>query len=303
MTAPHGRPGWRYTTVEADLVPASLERAVPSRATGAIIPAAGRGTRMRPLTHACPKELLPLGGKPVLHRLLDELAEAGIRSAVIITSREKPQLERYFHRVHPPMELRFVTQEEQNGLGDAVLCARLYAEETLDGGPALLALGDSLIESGEPISPLRRMLAQHEATGAGVILGQAVPKERVSRYGVMDPMEPDAPLRDEAFLLRRIVEKPPADLAPSLVAVAARYLLPFELFDALERTPIGPRGELDLTDALNRLVMEGAPLYGMRLRNGERRWDIGGLNTYYDAFAAYVARDRADAVATGETPS
>ncbi|MBW3622991.1 MAG: NTP transferase domain-containing protein [Armatimonadetes bacterium] len=258
----------------------------PPRITRALVPAAGRGTRMRPLTYACPKELLPLGAKPVLHRLMDELADAGIESVCVITSREKPTLAEYLRQVELPMDLEFVIQEEQRGLGDAIL----YGQEFAAGEPVLVALGDSLIDSPEEASPLRRMLSLYETTGAGVILGQPVPPERISRYGVMDPARRED-LSGESFALRRVVEKPPADKAPSHIAVSARYLLPAEIFEALERTPVSPRGEVELTDALVRLMLEATPMYGLKLRETERRWDIGGFNTYFEAFAAYAARD------------
>jgi UTP--glucose-1-phosphate uridylyltransferase len=135
------------------------------------------------------------------------------------------------------------------------------------------------------------MLDRYGSTGDGVVLGQAVPPERISAYGVMDPLD-RADLAGEVFRLRRIVEKPPTDRAPSCVAVSARYLLPNAVFEALERTPVSPRGEVELTDAITRLVTEAEPVCGMKLRDGERRWDIGGFQTYFEAFAAYAARDK-----------
>lgn len=261
----------------------------PTPITRALVPAAGLGTRMRPLTYACPKELLPVGAKPVLHRLIDELIDAGIESVCVITSREKPSLAEYLLRLDLPVECQFVIQEEQRGLGDAVL----YGQEFAEGEPVVVALGDSLIDSSEETSPLRRMLSLYGTTGAGVILGQTVSPDRISRYGVMDPASRND-LNEESFALRQLVEKPPADRAPSLVAVSARYLLPPSIFEALERTPISPRGELELTGAINRLLLEAEPIYAVKLRETERRWDIGGFATYFEAFAAYAARDQVD---------
>lgn len=270
----------------------------PPPITRAIVPAAGFGTRMRPLTYACPKELLPVGSKPVIHRLMEELADAGIESVCVVISREKPALESYLSRADLPLEFDFVIQEEQLGLGHAVLHGAEFAE----GEPVMVALGDSLIEGSVEVSPLRRMVGLYEATGAGVILGQTVSPERISRYGVMDPVN-RADLEEESFLLRRVVEKPPADRAPSMVAISARYLFPAEIFEALERTPLSRRGELELTDAITRLCLEALPMCGMKLRVGERRWDIGGFETYFDAFAAYAAQDRAAGVGEGVTDS
>jgi UTP--glucose-1-phosphate uridylyltransferase len=243
---------------------------------------------MRPLTYACPKELLPVGAKPVIHRLVDELLEAGISRACVVSSAEKPSLQEYFRRQDLPLEVSFVYQKEPRGLGDALL----YSREFAGGEDILVALGDSLVASREPDPPLRRLVRLYGESGGGWVLGEKVPRERISRYGVMDPAVEPAEDRTESFPLRRIVEKPPADQAPSDLAVSARYLLPNAIFDALRRVPYGKNGELALTDALSALISEGSRFYGMELREGEKRWDIGGFETYFDAFVEYAARDR-----------
>jgi len=251
---------------------------------------------MRPLTYACPKELLPVGALPVIHRLMDELAGAGIEEVCVVTSAEKRSLEEYFARQGLSLRLSFVNQREPLGLGDALL----YGREFAGGETVLIALGDSLIDSGEAVPPLARMVGLHTATGAGVVLGETVPDDRISRYGVVDPADPAVASLEETFLLKGIVEKPPVDRAPSRVAASARYLLPPAIFDALKAVRKGSNEELGLIEGLAALIREGEPLYGLKLRAGERRWDIGGFKTYFDAFAAYAARDRA-ALGEGES--
>jgi UTP--glucose-1-phosphate uridylyltransferase len=243
---------------------------------------------MRPLTYACPKELLPVGAKPVIHRLIEELANAGITEACIVSSPEKPALERYLREIDSPVTLTFAYQEAPKGLGDAIL----YSREFAAGESVVIALGDCLIHSKEAAFPLQRMLQRNESAETGCILGEVVPKERISKYGVMDPAPRSMEKEAEFFPLQGLKEKPPVDQAPSDIAVSARYLLPNSVYDALERSPYGAKGELVLTDALILMIAEGVRLSGLKLRPGERRLDIGGFSTYFNAFETYAAQDR-----------
>ncbi|HEY3282768.1 MAG TPA: sugar phosphate nucleotidyltransferase [Armatimonadota bacterium] len=252
------------------------------RVTRAIIPAAGLGTRMRPLTLACPKELLPLGAKPVLHHVLDEAAEAGLERVCVVISPAKQAVRDYFAAVAPPVEVEYAVQEEQLGLGHAILCAREFAGDQ----PVAILLGDTVLETPQRQGPLSRMVSRAAQTDRPVVLVQRLPRERLSRYGVVRPAEPPA----DAFAIDDLVEKPTPEAAPSEYAVSARYLLPAGLMAYLARTPAAANGEIQLSDALALYLREGHPYDALVLRDGERRHDIGSLEAYFEAFSIYAQR-------------
>ena len=233
----------------------------------AIIPAAGLGTRFLPITRVVPKEMLPIGSRPALELIVDEAKDAGADEVVVVISRGKELIRDYFAG---DTSVRFVYQEEQRGLGHAVLQA---AEAVGDAnGPVLVLLGDALVAGGSPSRELVALSAAHD--GASVIGLERVPIERVSRYGIV---------RMEGSRIVDMVEKPAPSEAPSDLAVAGRYLLDPAVFGLLRTQTPGKGGEIQLTDAIRRMLAERS-VYGC-VYSG-RRQDIGNPKGYFAALKA-----------------
>jgi UTP--glucose-1-phosphate uridylyltransferase len=260
----------------------------------AVLPAAGLGTRLRPLTQAFPKELLPVGRKPVLAHIATELLGAGITQALFIVSERKPQIRGFFGETYLDdvtggvLHCSYVVQEAQRGLGDALLCA----SEWTAGEAFVVAFGDCIIDASDSSAPLRRLIATHLREGSdATVLTEQVALEKVSRYGVLAPAEKQPEVPTEPFALADIVEKPAPQDAPSRNVVAARWILPSAIFDLLRRTPLDTRGELNLTDAVRTLKQEGGGLWAAPLLAGEYRRDIGNFETFYAAFIRAALHD------------
>lgn len=267
----------------------------------AAIPAAGLGTRLRPLTLAFPKELLPIGRRPVLAHIATELRCAGITEALFIVSEKKPQIRSYFGDVYegdeftspdekllPPLVCRYVVQQSQRGLGDALL----HAEEWAAEAPFAVAFGDCMIAAPDPSAPLRRMLDHYRRLDASAaVLVQPVPQHRVSRYGIVAPDADAAGPFEHPFLAQDIVEKPRQEEAPSNLAVAARWVLGPSIFGYLRTTELDSRGELNLTDPVRRMRRDGGRLCAVPLLPGETRQDIGNFETYFAASVGAALND------------
>ena len=246
----------------------------------AVIPAAGLGTRFLPVTKAVPKELLPLFDKPLIQYAIEEAVSSGIEEIILVTSEGKESLERYFQpdpqleqslkgKVAPEIfdqvqrlgtmaRVGSVLQEQPLGLGHAVLTAR----DAVGDEPFAVILPDDVVFHRTPA--LSQMLEVYRRRGGGVIAVEEVPPERVSSYGVIDAEH----LSDDESRILGLVEKPPPEEAPSNLAIVGRYILPSAIFDALERTPPGAKGEIQLTDGMA-LLLEAHPLYAYTLK-GER---------------------------------
>ena len=227
----------------------------------AIIPAAGLGTRFLPLTRAVPKEMLPIGNRPALQLILDEAFEAGADEAIVIISHAKELIRTYFSAdpAYGP-RIRWVYQEEQRGLGHAVLqTAELLSRSAksksnkgesdsavrLESSTSsfLILLGDALVSGCRASS---EMVALSKANGGASVIGcERVPPEKVSRYGI---------LKVEDGRVVDMVEKPSVEEAPSDLAVAGRYLLDVKIFDFLKTQAPGKGGEIQLTDAIRRMI-------------------------------------------------
>ena len=231
----------------------------------AIIPAAGLGTRFLPVTRVVPKEMLPIGSRPALELIVDEAFEAGADEAVIVISEGKELVRRYFEGRDG---IRFVYQKEQRGLGHAVLQAEVDDD-------VLILLGDALVVG---CCAAKEMAAFSQSRGGAAVIGcERVPKEKVSRYGI---------LKLDGDRIADMVEKPSVEEAPSDIAVAGRYLLPKEIFGFLKSQTPGKGGEIQLTDAIRRmLAVREAYAYvypGKRL-------DIGNPDGYFAALEAWRA--------------
>lgn len=243
----------------------------------AIIPAAGRGTRFLPLTRAVPKEMLPIGAKPAIHCIVEEALAAGADDIVLIISGEKEIIRRYFDG-DPELsaKIRYVYQKEQRGLGHAVLQAAGEVK-----GPVLILLGDALVSGPNPSVA---MAAVSKANGGASVIGmERVPRERVSRYGII-AVEGSVPAAGEAARIVDMVEKPSVEEAPSDLAVAGRYLLDGAIFGLLATQLPGHGGEIQLTDAIRRLLGR-KPVYGY-VYPGKRQ-DIGNPQGYFKALESF----------------
>jgi UTP--glucose-1-phosphate uridylyltransferase len=259
--------------------------------TLAVVPAAGLGMRLRPLSSAIPKEMLPVGGKVALERIVDELILAGVTQAIFVLSAAKePLIRNYFGtQFSTPagtITIAYAIQTEMCGLGDAVLCASAYIPT---GEPFVVALGDTVFEEPVVGGLLQRVMqsAQNHTMGVAV---QEVAESKISRYGVVAPQEQET-ANSTHFAIRTIVEKPEIQDAPSRFAVAARYVVPFAVLQILQTTPPNVQnGEIQFTDALRVLLAHGNG-QAVPLVNGEARHDLGNKESYYKAFLTFCLQD------------
>jgi UTP--glucose-1-phosphate uridylyltransferase len=269
-----------------------------STVRSAVIPAAGLGTRLLPLTRCVPKELLPLAGQPLIEHALREALESGIRRIVVITCAAKPALEDYLacaaaeHR--EAAEIVVVRQPEPRGLGDAIACAR----ESVDGEMFAVLLPDTLFDAEPPA--LAQLLAAQPKFPACLVATQTVPPERVPHCGILSL----APVAGTVRLARinSLVEKPALARAPSRHAILGRYLLTPDIFDCLAAAPPDARGEVQLTDALqilltrkteNGMARDGAPGPLLAVRIDGESYDAGEKLGYMIANAALGLLDPA----------
>ena len=269
-----------------------------------VIPAAGLGTRLLPVTKELPKEMLPIfvrgfDGvlllKPMMHQIFEELYDGGFREFCFIVGRGKRAIEDYFtpdygfvsylktknnmmayelERFYEKIgdsTLVFVNQPKPRGFGDAVLKAKSF----IGDDPFLVHAGDDLILSKKN-SCLKRLISAFEKLKAeAVFLVEEVDDPR--KYGVILGEEID----DSLYRVDEIVEKPKAP--PSNLAVVAIYMFSWKIFDYLEATGFDERGELQLTDAIQGLVSEGSMVYALKLGRGEIRVEIGTPDSYWKA--------------------
>lgn len=266
------------------------------KVTKAIVPVAGLGTRLLPVTKSVPKELLPIVDVPAIQVIVQECVKSGIEEVIFITSRGKGQITDHFDYAYElesiladrgkTQELEIVRgigdmirtvavrQKKPLGLGHAILCAK----DVVGDEPFIVLLPDDIIDAEVPGA--RQLLDVYEKYGQGVVSVMEVPDEEVDRYGIVDGEE----WSDGLYRVRMLVEKPQLDKAPSNLAVIGRYVLPPIIFDYLEDVRADDTGEIQLTDALARLARERA-LVGYKFE-GERH-DIGdriGLITANIAF-------------------
>lgn len=263
----------------------------------AIIPAAGLGTRFLPATKAQPKEMLPIVDKPAIQYIIEEAIASGIEEILIITGRNKRAIEDHFDR-NIELELllkkqgkydlltlveelssvtiHYVRQKEAKGLGHAVLCAKQF----VGNEPFAVLLGDDIIDSSVPC--LRQLIEVYEDY-PGTILGvQEVPQAKVSSYGIVKSV----PVKPNLWQAIDLVEKPPIHEAPSRLAVLGRYIIEPEVFSILENTPPGRGGEIQLTDALQRLSEK--PVYAYNFSG--RRYDVGDKQGYLEATVEFALK-------------
>ncbi|NLG49209.1 MAG: UTP--glucose-1-phosphate uridylyltransferase [Chloroflexi bacterium] len=266
------------------------------------------GTRLLPATKSQPKEMLPVGRRPVVQYVVEELQAAGLNQILFVTGRKKSAIEDHFD-ADPELirtlsagggyemlkELNFTEtdasffytrQSTPKGLADAVYHARRFVGDS----HFVVALGDSIIMSREGSSFVQDMIATHLQSGAACTVAvEEVNPEDVYRYGIV---KPKAGMEDaQDFDLEDLIEKPRVDTAPSNLAIAARYVFSPAIFKAIGRTVPDRNGELQLTDSIRLLIQLGHRVRAIRLRAGERRYDIGNFESYFKAFIDFALAD------------
>ncbi len=265
-----------------------------------VFPVAGLGTRMLPATKVLPKEMLPVVDRPIIQYALEEAAAAGAEQFIFVTGRGKTIMEDHFDRafelfeslarkgkakelealergVPTAGEVIYTRQQEAKGLGHAVWCAR----HVVGDEPFAVMLVDDLIDA-EP-SCLAQMVEAQRGTGGNILAVMEVAQEHTSRYGVIDPGTTSGRLTE----VRGMVEKPAPDVAPSRLAVIGRYILMPEIFALLDEQKPGAGGEIQLTDAMARLIGR-QPFHGYRFAG--QRFDCGDKLGYLEAIVALASR-------------
>ena len=265
----------------------------------AIIPAAGLGTRFLPATKAQPKEMLPIVDKPTIQYIVEEAVASGIEDIIIVTGRTKKAIEDHFDKsVELEMELEkkknkelleiarsvsqianiyYIRQKEPKGLGHAVLTARTFIGDE----PFAVLLGDDVIDAEKPA--LKQMIEVYEKYGSSVLGVQTVEHKDVNKYGIIAGTQ----LEKQVYEVKDMVEKPSIDEAPSNVAVLGRYIITPKIFDFLEKQEIGAGGEIQLTDALNKLAkVESMYAYDFV----GRRYDVGNKMGFLQATVEFALK-------------
>ncbi len=276
----------------------------------AVIPVAGRGTRLLPLAKSQPKEMLPVGRKPVVQYVVEELYRCGLEKMLFITGPGKTAIENHFdldleltehlrktgkeellaelNFERADLQYFYTRQRQQLGLGHAVLCA----EPVVGNEPFLVALGDSVLGLHAQSKIVSRMIAEFELRkAAAVIAFEKVPLEEVHRYGIAAPQAGEDISEGNFFRLANIVEKPSREEAPSQLAVASRYVFRADIFDYLRKLKPGKGGEIQLTDAIQAMLADGRKVLGICISHEDRRFDIGNFESYFEAFLEFAYYD------------
>ena len=271
---------------------------MPQRVRKAVFPVGGLGTRFLPATKAMPKEMLPVVDKPLIQYAVEEAQAAGITQFIFVTGRGKAAIEDHFDRSYEledvlaerqrnellqvlnawmpkAGQVAYTRQIEPLGLGHAVACAR----DLVGAEPFAVLLADDLILGEEPC--LKQMVAAHERVGGNMLAVMEVPREHTRRYGVVAPGREDGRLVD----VKGLVEKPVPAESPSNLAVVGRYILQPDVFGEIDRQTRGAGGEIQLTDALARLIGR-APFHGYRFAG--KRFDCGDKLEFLQANIAFA---------------
>ncbi|MFU1769355.1 UTP--glucose-1-phosphate uridylyltransferase GalU [Mammaliicoccus sciuri] len=266
----------------------------------AIIPAAGLGTRFLPATKAMPKEMLPILDKPTIQYIVEEASRAGIEDILIVTGKHKRAIEDHFDiqkelettlyekgklelldKVQYSTELAnifYVRQKEQKGLGHAIYTAKQF----IGNEPFAVLLGDDIVESDNPA--IKQLMEQYESTGKSVIGVQTVPETETHRYGIIEPKSQD----ERLYEVNQFVEKPEQGTAPSNLAIMGRYVLSPRIFDYLETQTEGSGGEIQLTDAIERLNKDDK-VYAYDFEG--QRYDVGEKIGFVKTTIEYALKD------------
>lgn len=264
----------------------------------AVMPVAGLGTRVLPATKAIPKEMLPVVDRPAIQYVVDEALEAGVEHIVFVTGRNKGAIEDYFDRAYEleatlqqkrkegvledlearllqPGAASFVRQQAPLGLGHAIWCAR----DIIGDEPFAILLPDVIVKAEK--SCLAQMVDAYDRVGGNVIAVDAVPEEEVSKYGVITPKGRDRQIIEMVGM----VEKPSREEAPSNLTITGRYILQPKIFQLLADQGAGAGGEIQLTDAMARL-MDEQKFYAYEFDGA--KYDCGSKVGYFEAILAHA---------------
>ncbi|MDC0858715.1 sugar phosphate nucleotidyltransferase [Pelagibacteraceae bacterium] len=256
----------------------------------AIIPLAGLGTRLLPLTSVMPKELLPINGKPNLEYILEECLDAGVKQFIFIISKDKISIKKYFFndsfykkiikkkkdkriieefrkiKKYQKM-IKFVYQNKPKGTGDAVLkCEKLIKNKFF-----LMLLPDDLIIKK---NCTKEMINLHNKTKGSIIATKRVDKKTISRWGILSIKN----RKKNYFQINDVVEKPSIKKAPSNYAIIGRYILPINIFNEIKKLKPSQGGEIHITDAIRNLILKGSNFFGNIFRG--KYLDCGTINGY-----------------------
>lgn len=256
------------------------------RVRKAVIPAAGLGTRFLPVTKALPKEMLPIVDIPTISLIIDEALAAGIEEIIIVNNRKKKSLENYFaqdedleqdlknsnktelaafvREIATKVKVSFVYQDEAKGLGHAILMAK----EVVGNEPFAILLGDDIVVSTTQPA-IGQLMDCYQLQKGSVVGVQEVDKQEVVKYGIIAKQNTTTP---RTYQVVDMVEKPSVEKAPSRFAILGRYVLTPRIFYLLENQTPGKGGEIQLTDAICRLISE-EKVYAYDFEG--RRYDVG----------------------------
>ena len=256
----------------------------------AVIPAAGFGTRFLPLTKAQPKEMLPVVNKPTIQWVVEEAVDAGITDIAIITGKHKQAIENHFksipkleealekagkfkelkeiRKINEVANIDFIIQEEQKGLGHAVLCA----EEFVGVDSFAVLLGDTIC-TGTP-NCTKGLVDLYRKKGSSIFSVEKIKLEETKRYGIVSGTE----VEEDVLLIDGLVEKPEADKAPSLFGIQGRYVFTNEIFEHLKNTKRGSNEEIQLTDAMQ-FLSQTHRIYSWNFKG--KRYDIGTMKDWF----------------------
>ena len=259
----------------------------------AIIPLAGQGTRLLPLTSVFPKELLPINGKPAIEYILDECIKSGITEIIFIISKKKESIKKYFYndafykklikkkndkRIKQDYKkikkykkmIKFVYQNLPRGTGDAVLkCEKLIKSDFF-----LMLMPDDLIIKN---NCSRAMITLHKKYKSSVIASKKVSKNNVSRWGMLDVKK----INKRNFIIEDVIEKPKKNRAPSRYAIIGRYILPKKIFKILKKQKPGQNGEIHITDSIRTLILRQNKFIGHIFRG--KYLDCGSMSGYINS--------------------
>ena len=265
----------------------------------AIIPAAGLGTRFLPATKAQPKEMLPIVDKPTIQYIIEEAVASGIEEILIITGRNKKCIEDHFDKsvelemeleknnkdemlqmvrgISDMVDIHYIRQKEPKGLGHAILCARAF----VGNEPFAVLLGDDVVDSEVPC--LKQLMDCYKEYKTSILGVQTVAKEDVDKYVIVDGIH----IEDRVYKVKKLVEKPSVEEAPSNVAILGRYIITPQIFDILKNTAPGKGGEIQLTDALQTLI-ESEAMYAYNFEG--RRYDVGDKFGFLQATVEFALK-------------